>query len=529
VNERPPENPYLTATYAPRPTAPFNGIGVLADTQASINHAQNAIEAYSYNLDAERDRQQARVIKDVNHPYAIQQTKRLGEAGVRGAQGQVMRAGNYALNQGLAIDQFDPLAGDLGVTRQGDRILYGGIDAPTTANPAMKQSQAEEFSRRAFDTPFQVGGDVEAQGQLSPLGATTADGVPLDEPGWTDVPVNPYNVPAPSIPGTPSSMVGITRTPRAREGVSQATVDAAAANLRKGADQLRGMDAQLASLKQALVAEPNSISIPLQISALETKRDIFEKTLRANTANFKNAIVPASGASRVPGAAAGGTYNIPATGADPIPNAPTNATSYQAPPTMPPALVPAFNNVANLYTQHAPGGPGGTETGLLFAGLESSFAPGAKASTSSAAGLTQFVDDTWLRTAKKLPWAKGMPDDQLLALKKSPAHQAQVERQLRLGNYAAAVAKFPGQFDPANPLNLYAMHHFGEDTGGKIAAALRKSPNAPLPTVMGKAWADAVAANPYLVRNGLPLTPAQLYTTWINRARRLGFYGGVRA
>jgi hypothetical protein len=535
------ENPYLTATYAPRPTAPFNGIGVLADTQASINHAQNAIATYGYNLDTERDRAQARVIKDTAYPYAVKQTDYMGRAGVLGAQAENLRAGNQALYQGLPIDQFDPITGQMGVSKDANgNPLYGGIQAPTVANPTLSPDQAKAFSDRAFNSPYQMPPDLGAEGQLNPLTdlnagvATTPAG---SAPGFI---TDPYNMQGLNIPGTPSSMVGITRGPQLRPGVTPTERDSALRSVEALDKDVKFYQKELAEAKATLGSNPNWFVE----AAANNRRDVAIRNLERLTPKLNAAAGFLQGMVQTPGpvgpplvGGAENNYGIPripqaqgAPGADPLPTVPANATSYQAPPTMPPQLVPAFNNAVSLYTQHAPGGPGGTEAALLFSGLESTFAPSAKASGSRAAGLTQFTPDTWLRVAKQLPWAKGKSDDEIAALRTSPAHQAQAERQLRMLNYAAATAKFPGQFDPANPLNLYAMHHFGEDTGGKIAAALRKSPNTPLPAIIGpKAWASALAANPYLARKGIPLTPAQLYSNWINRAKTLGFYGGARA
>jgi hypothetical protein len=537
------ENPYLTATFAPRPTAAFNGIGVLADTQASISHAQEAINTFGYNLDNERDRAQQRVIKDTNYPYAVKQTEYMGQAGVLGAQGARMQAGSAALNQGLAIDQFDPIAGNQGITRDGDRILYGGIDAPTTANPTMTQAQKVAFNQRALDTPYEVGGDVNAQGQLTPLGSTGAAGPVLPGAAGPAYLVDPYNMSGSNIPGTPSSMVGITRQakPQLRSGVTPTARDAAVRSVEGLSNDVKHYQKELAEANATLGSDPNWFVK----AAADNRRDTALYNLERLTPKLTAAAGQLRGMVETPGPSEFSeqfnNYGIPqipraqgAPGADPIPNAPANATSYQAPSTMPPQLVPAFNNAVSLYTQHAPGGPGGTETGLLFSALESNFRPTAKAGTSSAAGMTQFTAPTWRDAAAKfkkdLPWLQGKTDDEIMALRSSPAHQAQMERALRMDNYAIAVKKFGGQFEHANPLNLYAMHHFGVDTGGKIAAALRKSPNTPISALISAtAWRDALAANPYLAQNGRALTPAQLYSNWINRAKSLGFYGGARA
>jgi hypothetical protein len=536
-------NPYMTATPVPRATAPFNGIGVLADTQASITHAQDAINTYGYNLDAERDRAQQRVIKDTFYPYAVRQTDIMGKAGVLGAQGDQMQAGNRALYMGVPLDEFDPITGQQGINKdQAGNPLYGGILAPTVANPTVAPSEMQAFSARAFGTPYQMPPDARAQGQLAPLPGAAAAPTAVS-------PSTPYTGPLSNtplnIPGIPSSVLGVTRAPQQPRPMAT-DEDRRAFDTNQGIfrDRIKQLDIEIAAADAASPVSPYGLSRGLTDPRAENLRrqraDLVKEAAAMQSpgpvgppivggAESNYGIPTGSG---YPAATGQGILRYPqgAPGADPLPTVPANATSYQAPPTMPPQLVPAFNQAATLYTEHAPGGPGGTEAALLFSGLESTFSPVARAGGSRAAGLTQFTPDTWMRVAKQLPWAKGRTDDEIAALRASPAHQAQAERQLRMLNYAAATAKFPGQFDPANPLNLYAMHHFGEDTGGKIAAALRKSPNTPLPTIIGpKAWASALAANPYLARKGIPLTAAQLYSNWINRAKTLGFYGGVQA
>lgn len=536
------ENPYMTATPVPRATAPFNGIGVLADTQASINHAQNAIATYGYNLDAERDRAQQRVVKDTFYPYAVKQTDIMGRAGVLDAQGAQAQAGNKALYMGVPLDQFDPITGQQGVSRdQAGNPLYGGILAPTVANPTVAPSEMQAFSARAFGTPYQMPPDLGGVGQLNPLtDPNPGVAAPATAGAGPAYLVDPYNTQGLKIPGTPSSMVGVTRQPQLRPGVTPTERDAAMRSVEGLSNDVRHYQKELAEANATLGSDPNWFVK----AAADNRRETALYNLDRLSPKLKAAAGSLRGMVETPGpvgpplvGGADNNYGIPRIpparsqmGADPIPGVDSNATSYQAPPAMPPQLVPAFNNAVSLYTTHAPGGPGGTEAALLFSGLESTFSPVARAGGSRAAGLTQFTPDTWMRVAKQLPWAKGMPDDQIAALRTSAPHQAQAERQLRMLNYAAATAKFPGQFDPANPLNLYAMHHFGEDTGGKIAAALRKSPNTPLPAIIGpKAWASALAANPYLAAKGVPLTPAQLYSNWISRAKTLGFYGGANA
>lgn len=543
------ENPYMTATPVPRPTAPFNGIGVLADTQASINHAQNAIATYGYNLDAERDRAQQRVIKDTFYPYAVKQTDIMGKAGVLGAQGDQQQAGNRALYMGVPIDEFDPLVGDQGKSRQGDRILYGGIDAPTSANPAMKQSQYEEFSRRGFATPYQIGGDIDAQGQLTPPTDPNAAATPAATP------TTPYTGPLSreglKIPTIPSSVLGANREPQLARPMAT-DEDRQAFDTNRGIinDKIRQLDAEIAAADAASPVSPYGLSRGLtdpraenlrqqraalvsEMAAMQSPGPVGPPLVGSAESNYG---IPS--ARGYPAATGQGVLRNPPSifGADALPEAAPNATSFEPPLAMVkqrPDLVPGFKNAVTVYAQHAPGGPGGIEAAMLTAALESDFRPNAKAGTSSASGLTQFTGKTWLEGARKwkLPWAQGKSDEEIMALRASPGHMAQMERAMRVQNFGIATSdKFAGKFDPLNPLNLYAMHHFNPVKGAELAAALRTKPNASVASIFGSGyWAEAAAANPYLVRNGRPLTVAELYSDWINRASKRGLYNGVAA
>ena len=531
------ENPYMTATPVPRATAPLNAIGVLGDTQASITHAQNAIATYGYNLDAERDRAQQRVIKDTFYPYAVKQTDYMGQAGVLGAQGARMQAGSAALNQGLAIDQFDPLAGNQGITRDGNRILYGGIDAPTTANPTMTQEQKLVFNQRSQDAPYAVGGDTQAQGQLTPLDAAVAPAVAGSSPTY----VGPYNIQAPSIPGIPSSVVGVTRQPQLRSGVTSTERDAALRSVQGISNDVRHYQQELAEANATLGSDPNWF---LKAGA-ENRRSTAVSNLERLTPKLTSATAQLRGMVETPGPSElseqFNNYNIPQAeqgtfGADAMPEAAPNATSFEPPLAMikqAPALVQGFKSTAATYIQHAPGGPGGVEAALLINGLESDFRPGVKAGSSTATGGAQFVGKTWLDGARKweMPWAKGKTDEEILALRASPPHMAQMERAMRMQNLSIATSdKYAGKFDPYNPLNLYAMHHFHPERGADLAASLRTRPNASVASVFGpKYWNTALAANPHLAPNGRSMTVAELYTYWINEGKKRGFYGGVTA
>ena len=544
------ENPYMTATPVPRATAPLNAIGVLGDTQASITHAQNAIATYGYNLDAERDRAQQRVVKDTFYPYAVAQTNIMGRAGVLGAQADQQQAGNRALYMGVPIDQFDPLVGDQGILRQGGRILYGGIDAPTTLNPTMKQSQYEDFSRRGFATPYQIGGDADAQGQLTPLAnpnaAAAASGATVTAP-YTG-PLSRENA---NIPGIPGNVLGVDRNPQPPRPMAT-DEERRAFDTNQGIikSRIQQLDAEIAAADAASPVSPYGLSRGLTDPRAESLR-----LARADLVNEMAAMrlpghidmsqlgqLPSeygfSSRGLFPAATGQGVLRDPqgTFGADAMPEAAPNATSFEPPLAMvrqAPALVPRFKNTAAVYAQHAPGGPGGVEAALLINALESDFRPGVKADSSSATGGAQFTGDTWKKGARKwkMPWAEGKTDEELLALRSSPPHMAQMERAMRMQNLSIATSdKYAGKFDPHNPLNLYAMHHFNPERGADLAASLRTRPNASVASVFGPDyWNTALAANPHLAPNGRSMTVAELYTYWINEGKKRGFYGGVTA
>ena len=120
---------------------------------------------------------------------------------------------------------------------------------------------------------------------------------------------------------------------------------------------------------------------------------------------------------------------------------------------------------------------------------ESSGNPLARNPRSSAGGLGQFIDSTWLDMIfrHRPDLAKGRSREQILLLKFDPA----VSREMTEA-YAAENSDFLRQrgIDPT-PGNLKLAHF----AGPKGAAALYANPDAPVEAVLG---ADAVRANPFL-------------------------------
>jgi len=123
--------------------------------------------------------------------------------------------------------------------------------------------------------------------------------------------------------------------------------------------------------------------------------------------------------------------------------------------------------------------------------LESGGKAGAKNDKSSATGLHQFTDGTWLSTVQKAKpmWANGLSKDQILALRTDPAKSTEMELVLR--NENAAALKNAGA-DYNSYSNLYAMHHFGQTSGLKFA---RAGDDTPMNQILTP---EQLAANPYL-------------------------------
>lgn len=121
-------------------------------------------------------------------------------------------------------------------------------------------------------------------------------------------------------------------------------------------------------------------------------------------------------------------------------------------------------------------------------GAESGGNADARNPNSSASGLGQFLDATWVSMlAKHRPDIQGTPE-QLLALKNDPA----LSREMTAA-YAADNGKIlTGAGYEASPGNTYLAHFAGPQGAVKVLSA---DPNAPVSAILGAA---AVKANPFL-------------------------------
>ena len=140
-------------------------------------------------------------------------------------------------------------------------------------------------------------------------------------------------------------------------------------------------------------------------------------------------------------------------------------------------------------------------------GAESGGNPNAQNPNSSAGGLGQFIDSTWLAMLKqeRPDLVEGRSPQELLALKSDPALSRQMTEA-----YASQNGKILSNAGfEANPGNTYLAHFAGPQGAVKVLSA---DPGAPVEAILGQ---QAVAANPFLKG----MTAADLQT-WA--ARKMG-------
>ncbi|RVU07806.1 lytic transglycosylase domain-containing protein [Novosphingobium umbonatum] len=132
---------------------------------------------------------------------------------------------------------------------------------------------------------------------------------------------------------------------------------------------------------------------------------------------------------------------------------------------------------------------------LAQARLESSLNPNARASTSSAAGLYQFTNATWLDTVQKHggmlgigAGGVGLADPtsraQLLALRHDPDASAMMAASLASDNQNALTGILGRQPDSTE---LYLAHFLGVEGAGKFLSALNTDPSQSAAAVLPRA------------------------------------------
>jgi hypothetical protein len=185
---------------------------------------------------------------------------------------------------------------------------------------------------------------------------------------------------------------------------------------------------------------------------------------------------------------------------------------------------------------------------LTTAQIESNLNPAAQATTSSAKGLYQFIDQTWLATMKSAGPALGysryasaivqgadgrydVPDQTVRAaimqLRGNPAVSAKLAGAFTRSNAAqlnTAIGRAPSEGE------LYIAHFLGPDGAAKLIGAARTSPRAGA----AEMFPQAAAANPAIFydRFGRPFGAAAVYGKLTGRydvARALAFAPGGAA
>ncbi|MFT4025196.1 MAG: transglycosylase SLT domain-containing protein [Novosphingobium sp.] len=138
---------------------------------------------------------------------------------------------------------------------------------------------------------------------------------------------------------------------------------------------------------------------------------------------------------------------------------------------------------------------------LAQAKIESSLNPQAKAGTSSAAGLYQFTNSTWLQTldrhgeAHGLDWAAGAIEGgradpamraQIMAMRYDPNASALMAAELANDNKQVLMGVLGREPDGAE---LYMAHFLGADGASKFLSALQSDPTQSAAAILPKAAA----------------------------------------
>lgn len=148
---------------------------------------------------------------------------------------------------------------------------------------------------------------------------------------------------------------------------------------------------------------------------------------------------------------------------------------------------------------------------------ESSFDPLAAAPTSSARGLFQFIEGTWLATVAKygaehglFPRGRQIPRGDLLSLRYDAEASARMAAALALDNKRVLETRLNGSIEEGD---LYVAHLLGAEGAIALIAGAASSPAQPAYLLLPR----AASANPRVFyRDGHPLTASAL----LNELRR---------
>jgi hypothetical protein len=122
-------------------------------------------------------------------------------------------------------------------------------------------------------------------------------------------------------------------------------------------------------------------------------------------------------------------------------------------------------------------------------GAESGFDPGAANDRSSASGVGQFIDSTWLDTVRKhRPDLAGLPKEEILRLKSDPM----LGREMTIAHTRDNADVLINAGQPVTPANLYLAHFAGSDGAVRVLTA---SDDRSVESVLGP---RAVRDNPQL-------------------------------
>lgn len=184
---------------------------------------------------------------------------------------------------------------------------------------------------------------------------------------------------------------------------------------------------------------------------------------------------------------------------------------------------------------------------LTTARIESNLNPSAQASTSSAKGLYQFIDQTWLGTMKQEGPALGLgryadaisqtsdgrydvPDagmrNEIMRLRNDPTVSAMLAGAFSRAN-ASQVSAAIGR--PPSEGELYIAHFLGPDGAGRMISAASNRPQASAAAM----FPSAAAANPtiFYEKSGRARSVSEVYaklTGKFETARAANFGNGLR-